>query len=171
MPLQWQGSVQSTAQSVSVCMHVCLCVCARVCDARARVYACFVSVTECVCDHFPEATAARRIPECRELLCDDYQVAHVFPTSFPPSFLLSVLYSPLSLMFAFSPLICDCMWVVFTRASVVLFPSQLPVLILPYEIYTISLLFFFISRGTHTHTVNAESQMLSAFLFQNQMHL
>lgn len=132
-----------------------MCVCVyvrdsvRKCVTRACVCV-FVSVTECVCDHFPEATAARRIPECRELLCDDYQVAHVFPTSFPLSFLLSVLYSPLSLMFAFSPFICDCMWVVFSRASVVLFPSQLPVLILPYEIYTISFFFLFSITALHS---------------------
>lgn len=70
---------------------VCACVCV------------FVCVTECVwlsvCDQFPEATAARRVPEWRKLLCDDYQVAHtslqpLFSSSFSSTFLslISVLH-------------------------------------------------------------------------------
>lgn len=137
-------------------MHVCLCVCVRdsvrECVMRAGAYACsYLWLSVCVITSLKRQLHAGFL-NAEKLLCDDYQVAHVFPTSFPPSFLLSVLYSPLSLMFAFSPLICDCMWVVFSRASVVLFTSQLPVLILPYEIYTISLSFFFFFSMTALHS-------------------
>lgn len=33
----------------------------------------------CVCNQFPKATAAQQASECRNLLCDDFQLTHGFP--------------------------------------------------------------------------------------------
>lgn len=111
-----------------------------------------------VCDHFPEATAARRIPECRKLLCDDYQVAHVFATFF--TLLL------LRFFFTFSYLACsimsDSVRIILPTHPLSSPPPCFIFLFLPYQFY--SKLFFFTPILSHHRNARCCS-------LQNQWHL
>lgn len=106
--------------------HECMCVC-----WWTIVHMCmcvFGSVTERVCDQFPEATAANRVPEWRKLLCDNYQEVSLFATLlsvFPP--LLPLITDSLTFSLFFFLLSLPRI----LNLSLLLLASIFPLIILP----------------------------------------